>query len=224
MNPVDIFVLVLVLLSALVGLMRGLIREVLSIASWVAAALIAWWLLPRATPIAANLLQGISPQPVVHQIAAGATVFIVLLIVFAIVSHLIASLVEGSVLGAIDRSLGFIFGIARGVILAGLAYLGIFWAAPPPAQGQPVTPPWTWIREARSLNLLEQTAEFLRNLAPPEFRMAPPPVQGRATPTFQDAIRGLATPTPNTPARSGESGYAPSDRQQVDRLIQGSNR
>jgi membrane protein required for colicin V production len=226
MNPADIFVIVLVVLSALVGLMRGFIREVLSVVSWVGAAFVTLWSFDWSRAIARDLLKTMIDNPTVHDVAGATVVFVVSLIIFSVISHFIASLVTGGVLGAIDRSLGFLFGVARGALLVGLAYIAVDWWVPAAQQ-----PPW--IKEARSLPLVQQTADFLWRLAPETWRRNRPQQQpqptedegtrrARQAQDAERALRALSTPASvGRTARDGENGYNSGERRQVDRLISG---
>ena len=225
MNPADIFVIVLVVLSALVGLMRGFIREVLSVVSWVGAAFVTLWSFEWSRALARDLLRTMIDNPTVHDVAGATVVFVVSLIIFSVISHFIASLVTGGMLGAIDRSLGFLFGVARGALLVGLAYIAVDWWVPAAQQ-----PPW--IKEARSLPLVQQTAEFLWKLAPDTWRrnrpQQPQPTEDEGTRRARQAqdaeraLRALSTPASvGRTARDGENGYNPGERRQVDRLISG---
>lgn len=225
MNPADIFVIVLVVLSALVGLMRGFIREVLSVASWIGAAFVTLWSFEWSRAIARDLLKSVVETPMVHDIAGATVVFVVSLIIFSVISHFLASLVTGGVLGAVDRSLGFLFGVARGALLVGLAYIAVEWWVPAAQQ-----PPW--IKEARSLPLVQQTADFLWRLAPETWRRNRPQPQptedegtrrARQAQDAERALRALSIPASvSRTARDGESGYNAGERRQVDRLITGS--
>lgn len=223
MNPADIFVIVIVVLSALVGLMRGFIREVLSVVSWIGAAFVTLWSFEWSRALARDLLKSMIDNPTVHDVAGATVVFVVSLIIFSVISHFIASLVTGGVLGAIDRSLGFLFGVARGALLVGLAYIAFDWWVPQAQQ-----PPW--VRDARSLPLVQQTADFLWRLAPDAWRrnrpQQPQPAEDdttRRARLAQEALRALSIPAAVTrPARDGENGYNPGERRQVDRLISGS--
>ena len=104
MNPADIFVIVIVVLSALVGLMRGFIREVLSVVSWVGAAFVTFYSFEQSRALARDLLKSMVDNPTVHDVAGATVVFVVSLSNFSVISHFIASLVTGGVLGAIIRS------------------------------------------------------------------------------------------------------------------------
>jgi membrane protein required for colicin V production len=223
MNPADIFVIVIVVLSALVGLMRGFIREVLSVVSWVGAAFVTYWSFPWSSAMARDLLKTMVDNPTIHNVAGATVVFVVSLIIFSVISHFLASLVTGGMLGAIDRSLGFLFGVARGALLVGLAYIAFDWWVPQAQQ-----PPW--LADARSLPLVQQTADFLWRLAPQQWRQNRPQPQQpaeddttRRARQAQEALRALSVPAAvSRTARDGESGYNSGERRQVDRLITGS--
>ncbi len=221
MNPADIFVIVIVVLSALVGLMRGFIREVLSVASWVAAGFVTYKTFEWSRIVARDLLSSLPVGPTIADIAGPTVVFIVTLIACSVVSHFIASMVTGGILGAVDRSLGFVFGVGRGLLLVGLAFLAFNWFVP--AQQRP-----PWIDTARSLPLVNAIAEYLQQIAPEGFRGPQRPAEDETTRRARQAedaeraLRALANPanTANRGARGNENGYNSGDRRQVDRLIQ----
>ena len=119
MTWVDLVVLAVLLLSALLAFSRGLVREVLSLAAWVGAIFIAIWALPRMRP---QVQQWFGESPWVDPVAF-AIVFIVSLIVLAIIARLLSGLVRASPIGGLDRTLGLVFGLARGAALVVLAYI-----------------------------------------------------------------------------------------------------
>ena len=114
----DIAVLAVLAVSGLLALVRGFVREVLSIASWVGAAAAALFLYPELAPHLEGLFGVIEPGPVAN-IAAGGVIFLVSLIVFSLLAGLIADRVQDSALGPIDRTLGLVFGLVRGAALLG---------------------------------------------------------------------------------------------------------
>jgi len=103
----------IVLLSLVIGMLRGFVREVLSLASWILAIVIAL----KFAPLAASQLQGVIQAAPARIAIAYALVFFGVLIVGAIVSHLVSVLIRSSGLRPIDRMLGLGFGLLRGVLL-----------------------------------------------------------------------------------------------------------
>lgn len=217
MNAGDLIVIAVVLASGLIALMRGFIREVLSLAGWVGAALVTLWGFTLARPVA----RGIIVNPLLADIVAGVALFVISLVVFSIISGAIGNLVRNSSLNALDRSLGLVFGIARGVVIVALAYLVLaLWAWKTP-QERP-----EWITGARTLPLIEAAADLLRGLAPPEFRSRAQAVESKVShqaqqaQKAQQALRALSVPTVINPASEGETGYNSDVRRDLERLFQ----
>ncbi len=180
MNWVDLVVLALMLVSGLLGVMRGLVREVLGVAAWVAAAIVAspYGLFPHVAPWVRRQFS----DPGIADAVAFGGVFLIVLVVLWLVVRTISKAVRGSGLGGLDRSLGLVFGLGRGAALLVVAYilLGIGlaieqWPAP--------------ILEARSLPIIHRGAEWLALQLPPNYRPVvarlPP---GRST-TAADLLR-----------------------------------
>jgi membrane protein required for colicin V production len=217
MNAGDLVVLSALGLFAIFGLLLGFVGVVLLAARWVGASLITMWGFAPAQ----KLLRGLIESPLIADIVAGVGLFVVSLVVLSIVSHGIGNLIRKSNLNALDRTLGFIIGTVGGIAVVGLSYLAFtqwIWAAP--------TDRPEWVRQARTLPLVEATADFLRGLAPPEYRgkakAAEDEVSRRAQ-QAQDAqrvLRALNVPTTNTPASDAETGYKTDVRRDLERLIQ----
>ena len=122
---IDGVVALVIVLSALLAYGRGLVREAMAIVGWVAAAVLAFLFAPRVEPLVREI-------PVVGDfladscelsiIGAFALVFAVALIVVSLFTPLFSSLVQRSVLGGIDQALGFVFGVARGILLVAVAF------------------------------------------------------------------------------------------------------
>ena len=148
---IDGVVALVIVLSGLLAYSRGFMREVLAIAGWVAAAVLAFIFAPQAVPLVKEI-------PVVGDflrdscelsvITGFAAVFAVALIVVSIFTPLFSSLVQRSALGGLDQALGLFFGIARGILLVAIA----FFVYDTVMTGQS----YTIVDESRSAKVFEQ--------------------------------------------------------------------
>lgn len=123
---VDGAVAVIVLISALLAFSRGLIREVMSILGWVVAAFAAFTFAPQVEPLVKEipiLKDLIGGSCELSILAAFAAVFAVALIIVSIFTPLFSGMVANSALGPMDQGLGFLFGVARGVLLVAVALI-----------------------------------------------------------------------------------------------------
>ena len=161
MNWVDLVVLAVVLVSGLVGVLRGLVREVLGVAAWIAAA---WVASPYgALPYIAPWVRKQVSDPGVGDIVAFGGVFLVALVVLWIIVGAISGRVRGSALGGLDRTFGLVFGLGRGAVLLAAAYvLGGFLS---PSEGWPAP-----VQQARLLTPVYGGAEWLAGQVPPPYR------------------------------------------------------
>lgn len=110
----DVVIGVLVLISAILATARGLTREVLSLVTWAGSAAIAVWMWQYHPEIA----QGFIREKLVADIATIVVTFIVSLIVLHLITMRIADFVVDSKIGPLDRTLGFVFGAMRGILIA----------------------------------------------------------------------------------------------------------
>jgi len=151
----DYLILGIIALSALIGLVRGLVREVLSLAIWIGAILVAWVLYE---PLAERLTPWIS-TPSVRLGAAFLILVFGVLILGAIVGHLITLLVEKTGLTGTDRLLGVVFGAARGAVLVAML---VFLAGLTPLPDDP------WWKESALVGRFQVLAERVLGELPPE--------------------------------------------------------
>jgi membrane protein required for colicin V production len=161
------------LFSAVLAMVRGFSREVLSVASWVAAAFAAYYFYPLLVPYA----QDYTTSNTVATIGSAAVIFLIALIVVSFITMRIADFIIDSRIGALDRTLGFVFGAARGVLLVVVGMLFFNWLVQDPARQPP------WITEAKSKPLLDQLGTRLVNLLPED-----------ADATILDNLRGSEEP------------------------------
>lgn len=112
MNGIDVGILLVVLISSLMGLFRGLVQEVMSLVSWGGSGLGTFFCLPLARHICRQHIQ----NPLLADGVTAVGLFVVFLILFSLLSHFLSHVVRQSSLGGVNRSLGAAFGILRGVV------------------------------------------------------------------------------------------------------------
>jgi membrane protein required for colicin V production len=150
---VDLIVMGILGISAAIAWHRGFMKSVLTVSAWLAAALVAVFLWPAAKPLARSLIQ----PDTVADILALVGMFCAVLIPTSFVSFRLSEMVRESRAGPLDKSLGFVFGAARGLLVVGLGYL--VFASLVPAKAHP-----EWLREARLLPVVKGTADVLLSL------------------------------------------------------------
>lgn len=194
MSLFDLFVVGIVILSALLASVRGFTREVLAIASWVAAGAAAYAFHPMA-------LSFIGPQIGNKQIALAASiaiVFLVVLVAVTVVTVRISDMILDSSIGTLDRSLGFLFGAARGLLIAAIAFIFV-----DKLVGEKQYP--DWVKTARLRPLLKETGDVILGFVPadPEMlerlknRAKNGPDMGASEAPATPQVNGAANPVAN---------------------------
>ncbi len=213
---IDIAVAGIVIVSALLAFSRGFMHEVLSVTAWVGAIFAMIYSFPYLRPYAHDLIS----IELIADLAAGATIFIVSLIVFSLLTSSVTSRVKDSALNALDRSLGFLFGLIRGMALVCLAYILISWIWTP--EERPV-----WLQDARSIPVIEAGANILRSLVPGHLQDAGSGAVSQARSEAELAMETkrmldeMLLPQPKSPAAKDEPGYSNMQRDDMKRLIEG---
>jgi membrane protein required for colicin V production len=203
---VDLLVVAIVGVSAAFAIYRGFVRETLSIFAWAAAAFATLYFGP---PAAALLKDRLSPA--LLGIAIGYVgVFLVVLIPLSFISYRFAEGVHRSPVGALDRSLGFAFGVVRGLAILGFAY--ILFTSVMATHDQP-----KWLTTARSLPLIQSCAQVLLSLVPSQDTpLVEKPAHEPAVTVPQPRPRDAA----KKPPKHSQKTYGARDRRALDRLIQ----
>jgi len=181
MNLVDLAVILIVAVSALLGLSRGLVRELLGLGSWILAGIGAYRFGPAAIPMSRQAIG----NPDIADAVAYIVVFVILLIVLSLLANLIGRMVRVSALGGLDRTLGLVFGIARGAIILMAAYIPVAAALPPERWPEPAL-------RARSLPLIYQGAVWVAAQLPEAHRPVVPAPPASPPTTAADLLH--ATP------------------------------
>ena len=151
----DLVLLGVMLISGLLAMVRGFMREILSIAAWGAAALVTLYAFSKLLPTAKTYFGSDTIAAVV--VVAGT--FIGTLIVVSVITVRISDMILDSRIGALDRTLGFLFGLARGLIIVVVAFLFFAWLVPDRSQPE-------WIRSAKSRVVLQGTGDWLISMLP----------------------------------------------------------
>jgi len=208
----DIILLVVMLISGLLAMIRGFMREVLSIVAWIAAAATTLYFYGRLLPVAKSYFNN-------DIVAAGAViggVFLGTLLIVSIITVRISDMILDSRIGALDRTLGFLFGLGRGLIIVVVAYLFFDWLVP--QKSQP-----TWVTDAKSRVVLAGTGDWIKSMLPddPEStilkRLKRPKEDGGEEQPAQGQRSDNSAPRPV--ASTGE-GYERSDRTDMRQLIE----
>jgi membrane protein required for colicin V production len=120
MNGVDFVVLLVVAFSAMMAFMRGFVREILGLGAWIGAGVTAFVFFPIVQPM---MRKTIGNPDLADPIAFG-VVFLVLLILLSLIARFMGRAVRAAGLGGLDRTLGLVYGLARGAVLMIGLYIG----------------------------------------------------------------------------------------------------
>lgn len=178
----DAALVALAILSGLLAMYRGLTREILSILSWiVAAGAVAYFILYHRA-VAQDIAQQIGAPVQVAQVAVGAVLFVMVLIVVHLITSKISDTILDSNIGMIDRILGLAFGVARGFILIVIPFMLYENFFPEPQQQLP------WVRNAVTLPYIKDTGQTLRSLL---VRYIPEKIMNPDAPEQQSRVHPL---------------------------------
>ncbi len=188
MTWVDGVVIAIVVLSALFSMVRGFVREALGVGAWIGAAFAARFWYPFIEPYVGSVL---AAKNLVFYVSV-AVVFILVLIVLSLLSALLAGVVRNSAMSPLDRTLGLVFGVARGAFIVCLAYIGLSIGLDQPQWPPPVV-------NARFLPWAHQGAVALADLLPDAYRPKVAPLPGTPAPSadtlMQQPVAGSALGT-----------------------------
>ncbi len=220
-NALDIGVGILLLISAVFAYVRGLAQEVLSIAGWIGAIFATVYGFPLAQPFARQL----TTINILADFGAGIIIFVATLVVLSLITRRISKKVKDSVLGAVDRSLGFLFGLARGALIAVVGYMGLGMVYPEDEQPK-------WVRQARSLELIAPGAVALAALIPENLGAITgnddedadgKDAEKAKKPVGKRKVTQELMPRPKGGDAQDPDGYGKKGRQQMDRLLDNIN-
>lgn len=200
----DGILLVIMLISAMLAMIRGFVREVLSIAAWVSAAAAAFFFYDDVLPF---VQQHVAQRQIAIAVAAG-SVFLITLMVVSFITMRISDFVLDSRIGPIDRTFGFVFGAARGLLLVVVGMLFFNWFIPE-ERAQP-----SWVVDAKSKPLLNAIGGQLLAALPED-------PEKEILEQFQNPLRDDgSTPPPDGETGRTDPAYRSGERQGLDQLIQ----
>ena len=213
-NGLDLAVGIILLISALLAFMRGFVHEVLSIAAWIGAVLAAVQGLPFVRPYVRKVID----IDWAADAAAAVTIFLVVLLILSSITNAVARSIQKSALNNLDRALGFVFGLARAVVILGVGLIITDWLT----DRRP-----TWMARAKTLPVIEMAASGLKAVVPASFLAARDTAKDGAVPDrildSKQALERLIVPVPQSTAPASvrpEGGYDDKDRSTLDSLIE----
>jgi membrane protein required for colicin V production len=153
MSWVDLIIIVIIIISALISLVRGFVKESLSLASWILAGFIA---LRYFTPLA-DLLEPYIESPTIRTGTGFAILFVSSLIVGAIINYMASQAVTKTGLTGTDKSLGVVFGVARGLLIVTLLVL---------LAGLTPMPSEPWWNDSAMIEFFSDMANWIKDILP----------------------------------------------------------
>ena len=216
-NGLDLAVGIILLLSAIFAFLRGFVHEVLSVTAWIGAIFAVIYGVPELRPFVRAQIS----NEIVADSVVGVVIFLTVLTILSIVTKILSKSIQSSALNNLDRSLGFVYGLARGAVIFAAVLIIIDWVV---AEG--IRP--NWLRAAKTLPAIELTADLIRDILPETF-MAAKDAAKEASDTAREAMElretfeKLAQPPPGVDSdaiESPEGAYEDDIRRNMYRLFQ----
>ncbi len=210
----DLILLVVMLVSAMLAMIRGFMREILSIGAWAVAAIATVYSYGKLLPMAKQYFN----NDIVAAAVVIGGVFLGTLLIVSVLTVRVSDMILDSRVGALDRTLGFLFGLGRGLLIVVVAFLFFDWLVP--VKSQPV-----WVQTAKSKVVLQGTGDWLKAMLPddPEStilkRLKRPKGDEQDAPDAPETRSDLGAPT-NATVRGESSGYGRTDRDGMRQLIE----
>jgi len=205
-NAIDLGVMFVLLISGILAYVRGLVHEVLSVGAWVGAIFATIFFYPAVQPYARDLI----PIDLVADLSTGVVMFVLTLVILSLATRAISSRVKDSALNVLDRSLGFLFGLARGALVVCVAFLGFEFLVPEEEQPE-------WVTSARSIPLIRLGTAELSALIPEDANLDLPSIQPDET--TMDILK-LIAPETSAPDKPKSDGYSDDERDTIEKLIE----
>lgn len=208
----DIVLILVMLVSGLLAMVRGFMREVLSITAWVLAAVATLYSYAKLLPYAKQYFN----NDIIAAVAVVGGVFLGTLLIVSILTVRLSDMVLDSRVGALDRTLGFLFGLGRGLVIVVVAFQFFTWLVPDRSQPE-------WVKGAKSRVVLAGTGQWLMSMLPedPEStilkKLKKPRPEDTETPeSAPDQHGDLDEPADNR----ADAGYDRSSRAGMQQLLE----
>jgi membrane protein required for colicin V production len=209
-SGLDLVVVIVLLVSAILAFMRGFVHEVLSVAAWIGGILAIVYGVPELRHIA----RGYIANDLIADIITSVVIFLIVLIVLSILTKMLSKSIQASALTNLDRSLGFVFGLLRGAVILAAALLILDWIIDTGERPD-------WVRSAKTLPVIEGTADFMQSLAPESFMAAEDAAKDamELKETFDKLTQPPPGSDPDAPT-TPDGAYEQDQRRSMDRLFQ----
>jgi membrane protein required for colicin V production len=155
-NLADLIVIIVLVVSGIFAFVRGFVHEVLAVASWVGAAFVTLYAFPVVLPY----VLGVIAVEFIAQLITAVGLFLITLVLFSVLTRILSNRIQQSSLGALDRSLGLLFGFVRGAVIVVLAWVALTYMVT--EEERPA-----WLQDAKARPLVERGAGYLMALVPP---------------------------------------------------------
>ncbi len=220
LNNLDIIILAVVLISGIIALSRGLIKEVLSIIGWVLVTVLIVWLLPLLLPFAQKFID----SGILAGILTALIIFTIFWIIWIYSTSHITSKVRSSKLSGLDRTLGLFFGIMRAFLLVILFNILVNWTIPSDKQSEILT-------KSKYFQLAGKFAKPVEEMIPSETldiikskaqQLSPEEKEQQKAKDSVELFEKLAQPQvkKNAEPKNNNQGYKETERDSLERLIE----
>tara|TARA_B100001123_G_scaffold74152_1_gene83455 strand:- start:700 stop:1332 length:633 start_codon:yes stop_codon:yes gene_type:complete len=206
----DVFVIVIILLSGIIAFRFGFIRVVLGLASWVGATLATIYFYPVARTYSQDLIE----NQLVADIAAGATIFVLSMVLFSLMANAIARAIRHTGLAMLDRTFGLVMGLLIGATIVSGTYIFT-------NQVFGLNDNSSFFAEARTLPLLHRGARLIISVAPKDWGIV---ISKNKQKNPDQTFKTLLSPQPKKTSPGPKSGYKAEERRDMDRLIRSQQR
>ncbi|MBD5397966.1 CvpA family protein [bacterium] len=210
----DFIFLVVVVVSAVFAYNGGLISEAFGIVAWILTAIFTKYLYPFVEPRFASLF---GESNVFSSMSAYVSVFVICIMFLSFVNKSLAGKLHNTNLGGIDKSLGFFFGLVRGILIMAIAYIAILWFIPNKNERP------KWIVDARSKPILKVSSMFISILLPDgsNFREIKEVIKSDMTGNEVETFEKLSKPSvqSDNDGSSAEDGYKDSEIRDLERQL-----